>query len=76
MEVRPGITDYSSIKFINLDEIVGNNNADEIYEKNVLGKKNKLRIRYAREVSLVVDITIFFQTINKTLKKGFKVILE
>lgn len=76
LEVRPGITDYSSIKFINLDEIVGNNNADEIYEKNVLGKKNKLRIRYAREVSLIVDIIIFFQTIIKTLKKGFKVILE
>ena len=32
-EVRPGITDYSSIEFINLDEIVGRNNADEMYEK-------------------------------------------
>lgn len=28
LEVRPGVTDYSSIEFINLDEIVGAGNAD------------------------------------------------
>lgn len=39
LEVRPGITDYSSIEFINLDEIVGGENADEMYEKHVLKKK-------------------------------------
>ena len=31
--VRPGITDFSSVEFINLDEIVGGENADEMYEK-------------------------------------------
>ena len=50
--VRPGITDFSSVEFINLDEIVGGENADEMYEKYVLKKKNKLRIKYAHEVSL------------------------
>ena len=35
-EVRPGITDFSSDLFINLDEIVGSENADEMYEKYVL----------------------------------------
>lgn len=48
--VRPGITDFSSVEFINLDEIVGGENADEMYEKYVLKKKNKLRIKYAHEV--------------------------
>lgn len=43
LEVRPGITDYSSIEFINLDEIVGGENADEMYEKHVLKKKNQLK---------------------------------
>ena len=42
LEVRPGITDFSSIEFINLDEIVGQGNADEMYEKYVLKKKNQL----------------------------------
>ena len=41
LEVRPGITDFSSIEFISLDEIVGAENADEMYEKYVLEKKNK-----------------------------------
>lgn len=44
MKVRPGITDFSSVEFINLDEIVGGENADEMYEKYVLKKKNQLRI--------------------------------
>ena len=46
LEVRPGITDFSSIEFISLDEIVGAENADEMYEKYVLQRKNQLRIRY------------------------------
>lgn len=33
LKVRPGITDFSSVEFINLDEIVGGENADEMYEK-------------------------------------------
>lgn len=59
LEVRPGITDYSSVEFINLDEIVGAGNADEMYEKYVLKKKNQLRIKYANEVSFVTDLRIF-----------------
>ena len=31
LKVRPGITDYSSIEFISLDEIVGEENADDMY---------------------------------------------
>lgn len=52
LQVRPGITDYSSVEFINLDEIVGGDNADEMYEKYVLKKKNELRVKYAHTVSL------------------------
>ena len=39
LKVRPGITDFSSVEFINLDEIVGGENADEMYEKYVLKRK-------------------------------------
>lgn len=39
LQVRPGITDFSSIEFIDLDEVVGSANADEMYEKRVLKKK-------------------------------------
>ena len=71
LQVRPGITDYSSIEFINLDEIVGGSNADEMYEKLVLGKKNELRVKYAHTVSFKTDVYILFKTIAAVFKKAF-----
>lgn len=71
-EVRPGITDYSSIEFINLDEIVGGENADEMYEKYVLKRKNELRVQYARTVSFRTDCKLLFVTIWDVLKKAFR----
>ena len=67
--VRPGITDYSSIEFINLDEIVGGDNADEMYEKYVLKRKNELRVKYAKTVSFTTDFKLLFITIWDVLKK-------
>lgn len=67
--VRPGITDYSSIEFINLDEIVGGENADEMYEKYVLKRKNELRVKYAKTVSFVTDFKLLFITVWDVLKK-------
>ena len=69
LEVRPGITDYSSIAFINLDEIVGSEDPDAMYEKLVLKKKNELRIQYAETVSFSTDLRLFFQTIGAVLRK-------
>lgn len=71
LQVRPGITDFSSIEFINLDEIVGGENADEMYEKYVLKKKNALRVKYAHTVSFRTDASILFQTLGAVFHKGF-----
>ena len=77
LQVRPGITDYSSIEFINLDEIVGaEKNADEMYEKYVLHKKNELRVKYAHTVSFVTDIRLLFLTVWKVLEKAFGFIVK
>lgn len=73
-EVRPGITDFSSVEFINLDEIVGSGNADEMYEKHVLKRKNQLRIKYAKEVSFGTDCKLFFTTVWRVIKKAVGVI--
>lgn len=75
MEVRPGITDFSSIEFINLDEVVGAGNADEMYEKYVLKKKNLLRIKYAKEVSFTTDCTLFIRTVWGVIKKALGFII-
>ena len=73
-EVRPGITDFSSIEFINLDEIVGQGDADEMYEKYILKKKNALRIKYAKEVSFATDVKLFSLTVWRVIKKAFSFI--
>lgn len=76
LEVRPGVTDFSSIEFINLDEIVGSGNADEMYEKHVLKRKNELRIKYAESVGFITDCKIFFKTIGKVIQKAFGFIFK
>ena len=76
LSVRPGITDFSSLEFINLDEIVGELNADEMYEKNVLKRKNQIRLRYVGEMSFLVDVQIFFLTVIKTVEKAIRVIMN
>lgn len=70
LQVRPGITDYSSMKFINLDEIVGSENADEVFKKRVLGQKNALRLKYVADISFLTDMEIFFRTIGKVFEKA------
>ena len=72
--VRPGVTDYSSIEFINLDEIVGTENADEMYEKYVLKRKNELRLKYAETVSFKTDAKIFITTVARVIKKALRFI--
>lgn len=76
LKVRPGITDYSSIEFINLDEIVGGENADEMYEKYVLKKKNQLRVKYAQTVSFGTDMLLFLKTIYLVLQKAYGFIVK
>ena len=72
LEVRPGITDYSSLEFINLDELVGTEeNADEIYETKVLKVKNSLRIKYVATVSFKTDVEIFFKTVFSVIEKAY-----
>jgi lipopolysaccharide/colanic/teichoic acid biosynthesis glycosyltransferase len=69
LEVRPGITDYSSIVFTSLDEHVGPKNADEVFEKNILRVKNQLRIKYVKEQSFGTDLLIILRTFAKILCK-------
>lgn len=76
LKVRPGITDFSSVEFINLDEVVGSDNADEAYEKYVLKRKNELRIKYATCVSFGVDCKLFFGTIWRVIQKIIRTITK
>lgn len=66
LTVRPGITDWSSIKFHNEGEIIaasGIEDADEAYARLIRPEKLRLQMKYVRERTLWVDLKIIFDTI-------------
>lgn len=67
LKFRPGITDWSSIKFHNEGEIIaasGIADADEAYAKVIRPEKLRLQLKYVREQSLLLDIQIIFETVS------------
>jgi lipopolysaccharide/colanic/teichoic acid biosynthesis glycosyltransferase len=69
LNVRPGITDYSSMKFSALDKVVGTGDADRVFEETVLPEKNKLRIKYVNERTFFKDIKLILQTLYLIFRK-------
>lgn len=74
LSVLPGITDYSSIELFSLDEIVGKENADQVFEEKVLKKKNALRLKYVYENNFIADMKIIYKTFVLVFKKIYKFI--
>lgn len=69
LSVRPGMTDYAIVKFIDLGEIVGTNNADEEYREKVLLEKNRLRIKCVKEQTFWGDIKIIWKTFLRIVRQ-------
>ncbi len=66
LTVRPGITDWASIRFHNEGEILaasGIADADEAYAKLIRPEKLRLQLRYVRERSFAVDARILVETL-------------
>ena len=68
LSVRPGLTDYASIRFITLDKILGDVRVDEKYLSEIEPEKNRLRIKYVKEQSMLTDLKIIFLTIAALLR--------
>jgi lipopolysaccharide/colanic/teichoic acid biosynthesis glycosyltransferase len=69
LEVLPGMTDYASIVFANQAELIDEKNVDKSYKEKIEPEKNRLRIKYIKEKSLLTDAKIIFQTLLTLLKK-------
>jgi len=69
LDVRPGITDYSSIRFVSLDEVLGPDNPHQVYVTRVRGEKNQLRLAYVRNQSFSEDLKIVLKTFGAILGK-------
>lgn len=66
LTVRPGVTDWASIKYHNEGEIIessGIADADEAYERLIRPGKLLLQMKYVRERTMWIDLKIILCTI-------------
>lgn len=64
LRVRPGITDWSSIKFRNEGEILrGQPDPDQAYIELIRPEKIRLQLLYVREMSFLNDLKILWATL-------------
>ena len=66
LTVKPGITDYASIKYSNENELLAKSeNPEKTYIEEIMPAKLELNLKYIKEASLLTDIKIIFKTFAK-----------
>jgi len=65
LDVRPGITDYASVRFRDEGEILrGSANPDKDYFEKIHPEKMRLSLEYVRKQSLWLDCQILWKTLG------------
>jgi lipopolysaccharide/colanic/teichoic acid biosynthesis glycosyltransferase len=63
LTVKPGLTDYASIKYVKENEILEkSSNPEQTYIDEIMPEKLALNIQYIREKSMLVDLKIIINT--------------
>ncbi len=66
LTVRPGLTDYASLKYINESEVLAKyDNPEKAYVEVIMPEKLNLNLKYIKENSFVTDLRIIFKTLAK-----------
>lgn len=69
LSVRPGLSDFASIEYINENELLGkSDNPEKTYIEEIMPAKLDLNLKYIEQKSFVTDIKLIFKTIGKILK--------
>jgi lipopolysaccharide/colanic/teichoic acid biosynthesis glycosyltransferase len=69
LNVKPGITDFASLEFINENELLAqSSNPEETYINQIMPKKLTLNLKYIELQSFTTDIKIIFSTLLKIVK--------
>jgi len=69
LSVKPGITDYASIEFMDENELLAQSNEPEkTYINDIMPKKLALNLKYIKDQNLMVDLKIITKTILKIAK--------
>ncbi|MBU4369292.1 sugar transferase, partial [Patescibacteria group bacterium] len=69
LSIRPGITDWASIKFRNEGEILkGSKNPHKTYQEKIRPEKHRLELEYVKNHSFFIDLKIILKTIQIIFK--------
>ncbi|MDE6629827.1 MAG: sugar transferase, partial [Bacteroidales bacterium] len=66
LEVRPGITDYASIEYIDENKILGEaDDPDKVYIERIMPDKIRLNMKYIENRSVKTYFSVIFLTLKK-----------
>lgn len=70
LSVRPGLTDYSSLSYIDESELLDKHLGDkeEYYIRTIMPDKIKLSLQYIKNQSLTTDLKIIIKTLLKLIR--------
>ena len=68
LSVRPGLTDYASIEYIDENDLLGQSqDPEKTYIDEVMPAKLKLNLKYIEEQGFLTDLRIIFKTLGKII---------
>jgi lipopolysaccharide/colanic/teichoic acid biosynthesis glycosyltransferase len=71
LKVRPGLSDFASVKYRNEEEILAKQaDPEEYYIKKILPEKLKLATKYVEEISFRTDLKIIANTLKSIFVKS------
>lgn len=69
LNVRPGLTDLASIKYVNENEILGaSDDPEKTYIEKIMPEKLELNLQYINNQSFIYDIKLICNTIAAIIK--------
>lgn len=70
LEVRPGITDWASLKYFDENEILGKTeNPEQVYINEIMPIKLSINIEYLHSRSLLTDFKIILLTLRRIIRR-------
>ncbi len=72
LEVRPGITDYASIRFVDHEDVIGKGSPEDAHRAfvtKIRTEKNRLRLLYVERRTFIEDIRILMRTVAALVRK-------
>lgn len=69
LNVKPGLTDFASLEYINENELLAtSNNPEQTYIETIMPAKLLLNKKYIGQISLLTDLKIIFRTMKKIMR--------